>query len=375
MAAEGRAGAGTAEVESQRATAVAPTNGAGGGTAVATAVPAERRRKVKKFRGYRNIPWLDYVLTTALAGSALAVLRLLEQDDLLLLLLSSLGTVLVLNGTKRICRALAPLVGTASAVSKPRNVQKFADQGWQLVVHVAMVALEVAILTEEGWKTYHDPKLAWVELKPTLPLTRSLYLTQLGVWLYTTFSHRFLEARHKDYYVMYLHHIATIFLVLGSYTNSFTKIGVLILFVHDASDIFVDLLKMANYTGLDSTSGLYLTEVVFAMNLVSWAASRLWIFPVKLVWSAWFESVVVWGELQGRVAGANPLVDAGLLLRHGRLQDSVLRVALVILVLLHAWWYFLFLRILVKLLRGTNTHTRRDEYEGASSETDGEKAR
>jgi hypothetical protein len=85
------------------------------------------------------------------------------------------------------------------------------------------------------------------------PITMSLklfYLAQLGVWIYMAFSHRFIELRHKDYHVMFTHHVVTHALVLGSYMSGYLRIGVFVLLIHDVSDVPLDLLKMTNYMGL-----------------------------------------------------------------------------------------------------------------------------
>ena len=86
------------------------------------------------------------------------------------------------------------------------------------------------------------------------PLDR-MYTIQLSVWIATAFSHVYLDQKHKDYYVMYLHHIVTIFLVAFSWGIN-VKFGFLVLFVHDVSDIGIDLIKMSNYLdyGLDDVS-------------------------------------------------------------------------------------------------------------------------
>jgi hypothetical protein len=72
--------------------------------------------------------------------------------------------------------------------------------------------------------------------------------------IYTGFSHRFLEQYHKDYVVMFVHHIVTILLVAGSHSMNFHRIGILVLYVHDVSDITVDLLKLTNYLKLEGPS-------------------------------------------------------------------------------------------------------------------------
>ena len=44
--------------------------------------------------------------------------------------------------------------------------------------------------------------------------------------------------------------MTTIVLVLASLYHRFTRVGVVVLFLHDVSDVFVDLLKLSNYLRL-----------------------------------------------------------------------------------------------------------------------------
>lgn len=49
----------------------------------------------------------------------------------------------------------------------------------------------------------------------------------------------------------YVHHLVTIALILMSWNFGFQQIGTVVLYVHDASDITIDLLKMFNYLKLE----------------------------------------------------------------------------------------------------------------------------
>ena len=119
------------------------------------------------------------------------------------------------------------------------------------------------------------------------------------------------------------------------------------LLLHDSSDVVGDLVKMANYMGLDEKSGLYLTEVLFVLNLGTWAWLRLWEFPRRAVYSA-----VV--EFPQGDQGAAP-------------AGRVCGVLLCVLFCMHVWWYYLFLRIAYRLLSAENAHDAgREEYEGSS---------
>ena len=52
-----------------------------------------------------------------------------------------------------------------------------------------------------------------------------------------------------------LHHCVTVALVLFSYLNGELAIGVIVLLVHDCSDILLDMMKMANYLKVENTHG------------------------------------------------------------------------------------------------------------------------
>jgi hypothetical protein len=42
-----------------------------------------------------------------------------------------------------------------------------------------------------------------------------------------------------------IHHVATVGLLVYSYYLNFTRIGVMVMLVHDASDVFLEAAKMA----------------------------------------------------------------------------------------------------------------------------------
>ena len=48
------------------------------------------------------------------------------------------------------------------------------------------------------------------------------------------------------------------------------RCGAITVFLHDLSDIVIDLLRITHYMGLDSDSGYFLAELFFVMNLVTW---------------------------------------------------------------------------------------------------------
>jgi hypothetical protein len=61
--------------------------------------------------------------------------------------------------TKAFFMYLAPKIGVAKNVSKPRNVRKFGHQMWHGVIHVSMTIAEIYILgrPEVQWRWFVGP--------------------------------------------------------------------------------------------------------------------------------------------------------------------------------------------------------------------------
>jgi hypothetical protein len=180
----------------------------------------------------------------------------------------------------------------ASALAQ-RKVQ---DQAWQLAIHVTMTGIALCLMKDSSWftdtaSTFYPCPERFLSGELTRP--RALdgyYVLQLAIWMWTAFSCKWLESRRKDYVEMMLHHIVTIMLVLGSLLYKEHPMGMLVLLVHDSSDVFLDLMKLANYFKLENQHGLFITEFFFFMNtFVSWPFLRLYYFPVKVI----YEGVIV----------------------------------------------------------------------------------
>jgi hypothetical protein len=247
------------------------------------------------------------------------------------------------------------------------QLKKWQEQTWQLVVHAGASLFEIMILSDEEW--WSKPETSWVphpfeqrgKFRTDLQV---FYMAQLAVWMYTCFVHRFVDERRKDYFVMYLHHIVTIALVGLSWAVGYMRVGILVLFVHDVSDIFVDLLKMVNYLKLENRQGLFASEIAYIVCVLSWMYFRLYQFPFR----------VVRGSLT---------VPYTLLLRTPRESYSFLgleffpsdlpwhfhlNVMLFALLLLHIYWFHLFLMIGYRILTESAREASRQEYEGDSDE-------
>lgn len=167
------------------------------------------------------------------------------------------------------------------------------------------------------------------------------------MWIYTCVVHRFFDERRKDYFVMYVHHVATIALVAGSAHIGYYRSGLVVLFVHDASDVAIDVLKMANYMALEGPGGFFLSEIAFVVNLITWTYYRLYLFPKEVIWASTF------GASERFIRDID--YDAPFVDRFPGLYIMCVSL-LCLLFVLHIYWYLLLLRILWKIVKANNAH-------------------
>ena len=178
------------------------------------------------------------VFYTLERGSGLALGSIAPHRASLALAASIVVVFLVILFVKRASSAVGLVLSRhlfpGDPLRKPRQLHKFRDQMWQLAIHASMALLEYYILFyEEGtvswWTNYaqlwhpHPHVCASTIAHPKMSI-QMLYMLQMAIWIDTCFGHRFLEERHKDYLLMYLHHVVTIALVGLSYHFNYCRV-------------------------------------------------------------------------------------------------------------------------------------------------------
>jgi len=393
-------------------------------TAAAPPPRTKRERDV-----YVPNPKTDFVLTFVFLGQVAALLFSLLfglvapphspltpfQSGLALVAacLTVYPVILVVKFFSRVVGGLMSrtlLAHLGDPLKKPKTMHKFQDQMWQLFIHASMSAFEYYILFHEdgGVKWWSDYATIWqphASVQENKPSVHLFYLIQLAIWIDTCFSHKFIEERHKDYVMMYVHHIVTIILVAGSYSYNYLRIGTVVLFVHDVSDVPLDLIKILNYLKCEGPKGLFALELAFAGNLVSWAYIRLWHYPRNVIWAVIYgarevmhhdlalgkfnpalpaDIGVVPNEalhlVNGRLGRPSYTIGAGdfNLLEDIRINPTnfyirlywTTSVLLTTLFVMHIFWYFLLVKILYKMLFKTMHEAGQETYEGDSDDDD-----
>ena len=110
-------------------------------------------------------------------------------------------------------------------------------------------------------------------------ISRSAVQLSLGYYGHALVSLLMWERQRRDFTEFFLHHVATLLLLVASWLTSFHRVGALILLVHDIADPLLHAAKAANYARKQ-----VLCDVLFVSFSAVFAVSRLYWYPAFLVY-------------------------------------------------------------------------------------------
>ncbi|GAQ85769.1 LAG1 longevity assurance homolog 3 [Klebsormidium nitens] len=237
--------------------------------------------------------------------------------------------------------ALARQRPPASRVGQERAqlaVTKYKESAWRCCFYGAVWLYGLTVTLAEGWPG-RDTRALW-DGWPHHTVTygvKVFYMLELSYYLFGIYAvgasfvapaHAW-EVRRKDSLVMLTHHLATTLLLAYSYLHGFVRIGALVLLAHDLSDVLLEGAKLAKYAGRELAASL-----TFAAFALSFFALRLVYYPAVLIYSASFEAPALVG----------PLLTWPMTL----VFYYVFNTALLLVLVLHCYWFLLILRIAAK---------------------------
>ncbi|MCL7022596.1 hypothetical protein MKW94_019223 [Papaver nudicaule] len=239
-----------------------------------------------------------------------------------------------------------------------KKVNKFKESAWKLIYYLSAELLALIVTHDEPWFT--NTHNFWVgpanQIWPDLQLKtklKGLYMYTGGFYIYSIFALLFWETRRSDFGVSMGHHVATVILIVLSYILRFARVGSVVLALHDASDVFLEVAKMSKYSGFNK-----MANYSFILFALSWFILRLYIYPFRILWSTSYEVLQTFDHEKHRVEG--PI--------YYYLFNSLLYCLLVF----HIYWGVLICRMAVKQwkARGRVSDDVRSDSEGEDEHED-----
>jgi len=255
------------------------------------------------------------------------------------------------------------------------RIVKFGEYVFRLLFHTAVSIAGIVYFWDKEWWTADGTKSLWIGY-PNQPvdagmawyyLTQSAYnveamisLLEISFVIKTAAKGKFPGFRiawspnvRGDFREMFVHHVVTNLLIMGSSSFRLTRAGSMVFLVHDISDIPVDLSKLANFLKWKRSTG-----VCFFTMVVVWSITRLTILPFVIFKSAMTESWMVC---------SNGVVDPILYIFY----KPIFVFLVGLLIVLHAAWFTMFLQMGYYLIFKGEAHDlsehKTGENEGAAT--------
>ncbi|CAI8608725.1 unnamed protein product [Vicia faba] len=218
-----------------------------------------------------------------------------------------------------------------------KRINKFKESAWKCIYYLSAEILALYVTYDEPWFTntryfWIGPgNQVWPDQKIKLKL-KAVYMYTAGFYSYSIFALIFWETRRSDFGVSMSHHVATFMLIVLSYICRFARVGSVVLAIHDASDVFLEIGKMSKYSGAEATA-----STAFILFVLSWVILRLIYYPFWILWSTSYEVLLTLDKEKHQVDGP--------------VYYYMFNTLLFCLLVLHIYWWVLIYRMLVKQIQ------------------------
>lgn len=228
------------------------------------------------------------------------------------------------------------------------KIRKFLDAAWLFLSYVLLFIYGCYVTSTKPY--VWDLSLLWHDW-PNHRVPNDVYvyyLLQITQYLHLLIA-EFVSLKKKDFIQMTIHHCVTLLLLFISYMMNFTRIGVLILVIHDASDVFLEFAKLCNYTQSNNikyrSSFTKIQDMFFIIFAIVFIFTRLYIYPFYI-----YHAMLVRSQQPGVNLGMAPVY-------------WVFAVLLGALVILHIIWGSIILKMCWQFVAGTMVKDARSDDE------------
>lgn len=220
-------------------------------------------------------------------------------------------------------------------------VSKFCETLWRFTFYTVIYVYGSMVMYNSTW--FWDNIQSWVgypmqELHHT---TKVYYLAELSFYL-ALLCTIFTDVKRKDFTEQVIHHFATISLISLSYCCGFTRIGSLVMWCHDISDIFLEGAKLFVYS-----KNTAVADALFIIFGITFFISRLIYYPFWILHTTWVKSMWLYKPFPGYY------LFNGLLL---------------VLQFLHIFWFYLIAKMAIRLMTGNQVEDSRSDDESEEEE-------
>lgn len=179
-------------------------------------------------------------------------------------------------------------------------INKFSESAFRFVFYTTSFVFGMCILWHREW--LWDIEKCWTNL-PYDHIddgSHLYYIIQLSYYGSCLVTLPF-DNKRKDFLELVIHHLATVLLIGFSYMANFYRAGTLVMVVHDASDIFLELAKNFNYVQFTD-----LADNVFIAFAIVFFVTRIVVFPLWIINGTFDQAISIYLGLTWKEYLFNP---------------------------------------------------------------------
>jgi len=184
-------------------------------------------------------------------------------------------------------------------------------------------------------------------LECCIPDIKFLYMFHVGWYCWKFFSQIFLDRHLKDYVASMIHHFCAMGLLALSYYSGTVRGGVVVLLLHDPADVVLQSAKL-----LRLMNQHFLMNIAFVILAVTWFTTRIVIFPLCPMLSAWIDFY----EQHGNKNSSDDLVI------------MICCILMAALWILHIKWFWLIIEASMRAMSGKTVRDSRSDFEDNEDE-------
>ena len=227
---------------------------------------------------------------------------------------------------------------------KASDLKRLSDASWSFVFYLLLSWYGLYVMWDKPWFT--KSIVCWIDW-PAQAVADDVYwyyLLELGFYMSYIYM-LFTDHKRKDFLEFFIHHSATIILMIMSWSINAVRFGSLVLVIHDQVDWMLALAKTAIYIKKHR-----LAEISFMFFLPTWIMTRLIIYPYVILYTVYI-------ELPAYANAGNPYLQQ----YNQSVMGQLLKALLVVLQLLHIMWTVLiFKSAATKFIKGKLQDARSD---------------
>uniref|UniRef100_A0A8D0GXZ2 Ceramide synthase 1 n=1 Tax=Sphenodon punctatus TaxID=8508 RepID=A0A8D0GXZ2_SPHPU len=220
----------------------------------------------------------------------------LAWSETLLCLLGAIGWTLLRRAASSSLFQVSP--PRLRCCRGPWDAAKMPESAWKLLFYTLSWSYGTYLLFFTDYPFFYDPPSVFYDWKKGMDVPTDIavaYLMQGSFYGHSIYATIYMDAWRKDSVVMLVHHIVTLTLITFSYAFRYHNVGILVLFLHDISDVQLEFTKLNVY--FKYRGGVYhrLNDVISDIGCltfsISWFWFRLYWFPLKVLYATCHSSL------------------------------------------------------------------------------------